>query len=100
VFGESKADNASNEIQLLLNVSTSAAGSVQVELLEAGEPIPAFTLSDSDTLYGDSIAMPVSWKGKTDLSSLAGKAVSIRMVLKDADVYAMQFASNTGDGQE
>jgi len=86
--------------RLLLNVSTSAAGSVQVELLEAGEPIPGFTLKDCDTMFGDSIAMPVSWKGNSDVSTLTGKAVQVRLVLQDADVYALRFAGATENDAE
>jgi hypothetical protein len=100
LFATEKLGDESTEIQLLLNASTSAVGSVQVELLESGQPIPGFTLNESDILFGDSIAMPVSWKGKTDVSKLVGKPVSVRFVVKDADVYAMQFGrhkSGTAD---
>jgi hypothetical protein len=33
----------------------------------------------------------VSWKNGTDLNSLAGRPIRLRFVLKDADVYSMQF---------
>ncbi len=99
-FTAEKVGDESEAIQLMLNVSTSAAGSVQVELLEAGEPLPGFTLAESDTIFADDIAMPVSWKGKTDVSALVGKAVSVRLVMKDADVYAMQFARPNSSSAE
>jgi hypothetical protein len=92
VFGTGTGD-ASGEIALNLNVSTSAAGSVQVELLQDGEPAAGFTLSDCDAVVGDSIEKTVSWGGRTDLSALAGQPVQLRFKLTDADVYAMQFVA-------
>jgi hypothetical protein len=79
--------------QLLLNYSTSAAGSVRVEIGdEAGQPIPGFALDDCPETYSDSIEEAVRWKGGTDVSALAGRAVRLRFVLKDADLYAIRFA--------
>jgi hypothetical protein len=92
VFGaESGGDSAA--VELKLNVSTSAAGSVLVELLQDGEPVPGYTMSDCDPVFGDSIAKTISWGGKSDLSSLAGQPIQVRFKLADADVYAMQFVS-------
>ncbi len=99
LFAEKDAGDEPQSTRLLLNVSTSAAGSVQVELLEEGEPIPGFTLAESDTMFGDSVALPASWKGDSDVSKLAGKAVQVRLVLKDADVYAFRFAGATDSDQ-
>ncbi len=71
----------------------SAAGSVQVELQDAaGKPMPGFTLADMPPLYGDELDAAVAWKSGGDVSSLAGKPVRLRFVLKDADVYALRFA--------
>lgn len=79
---------------LILNLSTSAAGSLQVELQQLnGEPIDRFSLADSDTLIGDSIAMTASWNGFSDVSALADTPVRLRFVLKDADLYSFQFAN-------
>ena len=79
--------------QLLLNYSTSAAGSVRVEISdEAGQPIPGFALGDCPEAYGDSVEEPVRWRGGTDVSALAGRVVRLRFVLKDADLYAIRFA--------
>ncbi len=78
--------------ELVLNLSTSAAGSLKVELQDAsGQPIPGFTLGECDELYGDTIAVPVSWNMSTEVSSLAGRPIRVRFVLKDADLYSMQF---------
>lgn len=78
--------------QLRLNFSTSAAGSVRVELQdEAGRPLPGFSLEDCPPLFGDSVERPVSWRSGTDVGALAGQAVRLRILLQDADVYAYQF---------
>ncbi len=81
--------------KLLLNYSTSAAGSVWVEIQdESGKPITGFAKADADELIGDSIDHAVSWKGKTDLSALAGTPIRLRFVMKDADLYAIHFVDN------
>lgn len=78
--------------RLELNVATSAAGSVRVELQDAaGKPLAGFALEDCDELFGDSLQRAVSWKGSQDVSGLAGKPVRVRFAIKDADVYALQF---------
>ncbi|MCX6897993.1 MAG: hypothetical protein NT105_04760 [Verrucomicrobia bacterium] len=77
---------------LVLNYATSAAGSVQVEIQDAsGQPLPGFALADMPLLYGDELDATVAWKSGTDVSALAGKPVRLRFVMKDADVYALQF---------
>jgi len=78
--------------ELSLNVATSAAGMVKVELRNLdGTPIPGFTLDECDLIYGDSVDRRVSWKGSKSVESLIGKPVVVRMVLREADVYSMIF---------
>ena len=78
--------------ELVINFSTSAAGSVRVEIQNAkGEAIEGFTLDDSAEIYGDEIEKLVTWKNGSDLSRLAGKPIRLRFVMKDADLYSMQF---------
>ena len=78
--------------ELVMNYSTSAAGSVRVEILDAeANPIPGFALADAPETYGDEIERIVSWKDGPDLSELAGKHVRLRFVLKDADLYSFCF---------
>lgn len=78
--------------ELVLNFSSSAAGSVRVELEdESGRPLPGYALADCDDVFGDAIERAVTWGGSTDVSPLAGQPVRIRFVLKDADVWAMRF---------
>jgi hypothetical protein len=78
--------------RLVMNFSTSAAGSVRVEIQTAeGEPIPGFTLDDSQEIFGDAIEQVVTWKGGSDVSPLAGKPVRLRFVMNDADLYSIRF---------
>jgi hypothetical protein len=78
---------------LELNVATSAAGSVWVELQDAdGEKIPGFTWKDSDEIIGDTIARTVTWKNNADVSALAGRPVRLRFIMKDADIFAYRFS--------
>ena len=78
--------------ELVINYSTSAGGSVQVELQnESGQPIPDFALSDSRNLVGDAIEQTVRWTKGSDVSSLAGQPVRLRFVMQDADLFAIQF---------
>lgn len=78
--------------ELEINYSTSAAGYVRVELLDAkGKPIPGYTFSDSQEIIGNEIKRVVLWNGKSDVSSLAGKVVKMKVYLKDADLYSFKF---------
>ncbi len=78
--------------RLSMNFSSSAGGSLYVEFQdETGRPIPGFTLADCDEVFGDSLDRTVTWKGKSDVSALAGKPIRIRMTLCDADLYSIQF---------
>jgi hypothetical protein len=78
--------------RLELNYSTSAAGSVRVELQEAsGNPIAGFTLTDSRELIGDEISRVHEWKGAPELSAWRGKPVRVRFVLRDADLFSYRF---------
>ena len=78
--------------RLFINYSTSAGGGIRVELQEpGGEPIRGFALGDCPEIIGDRIEDMVSWKASADLSELAGKPLRLRFVLRDADLYAIQF---------
>jgi hypothetical protein len=79
--------------RLKLNVNTSATGILRVACLTAGsEPIPGFTLEDCDLVHtANEINRTVTWKGRADVGSLAGRAVRLRFVMRDTDLYAFQF---------
>ncbi len=78
--------------RLSVNYSTSAQGSLRVELQDAdGKPLPGYSLADADELFGDSVDQTVTWKEKSDVSALAGKVVRLKFQLHDGDLYAFQF---------
>jgi len=77
---------------LSLNVGTSAAGSVRVEIQDGdGKALKGYTLHDCDEIYGDYLDLMVTWKGQADVRSLAGKPIRLRFALSDADLYSLQF---------
>ena len=73
--------------KLVLNFATSAAGHVQVEVLDAAGAVRG----TSQPLIGDAIEHVVSWPEGFDLGALAGQPIRLRFRLKDADVYAFRF---------
>lgn len=78
--------------ELVINFATSAAGSVRVEVQDAAQvPLPGFTLADAREQIGDDIQRAVHWQKGSDLSPLAGQPVRLRFVMKDADLYSLQF---------
>lgn len=84
---------------LSLNFSTSAYGSIRVEIQDInGKPIKGFSLEDCQAIFGDSIERPVIWNNKSggdnsDVSSLTGKTIRLRFEINDGDLYSFRFAS-------
>lgn len=78
---------------LELNFASGGSGGIAVELQDAaGQPLPGYTLADCPEIMGDSVAHVVRWRRKGgDLRKLAGKPVRLRFVLRDADLYSLQF---------
>lgn len=78
--------------QLEINYESSAAGEIRVELQdEAGAVIPGFSAQACHPIFGNEISRVVQWSGGADLAALAGQAVRLRLVMKDADLYAFRF---------
>ena len=78
--------------KLYINFSTSAAGYVKVEILDlANNKMEGFELENSVEIIGNEIAKAVAWKGNPELNELNGKAVKLRFVMKDADLYSFSF---------
>jgi hypothetical protein len=69
--------------KLLLNYATSAAGSLQIDVIDASGKV----LATMEELYGDDFEAPV-----LDLSKLKDQTAQFRVKLKDADLYALRFA--------
>jgi hypothetical protein len=78
--------------RLVLNHSTSAAGTIRVEIQDAaGQPLAGFGLADCAEIYGDEIKRQVSWRGSAELRRLSGQTVRLKVELKDADLFSFQF---------
>jgi len=78
--------------KLMLNFSTSAAGYIKVEILDLeGNKIKGFDLENSKEIIGNEIEKIVTWNGNADLIELNNKAVRLRFVMKDADLYSIKF---------
>jgi len=77
---------------LEINYSTSAAGSIRVEIQDqSGKPVPGFSLDDCKTIFRDQIERIVAWKEGSDVSRLQGSPIRLRFVMKDADLFSMRF---------
>ncbi len=77
--------------RLVLNLEVLRGGGAKVELQdEAGKPLPGFTQADCDQMVCDDVSRVVTWRGKSDLSALAGKPVRLRFVLRRCKLYAFE----------
>lgn len=84
--------------ELHINFATSAAGGLRFELQSLdGQPLPGFTLADCQEQIGNEIDRVVTWKNSPTLSALNGWSVCLRCVLKDADLFAIQFANQRAE---
>ena len=66
------------------------SGELRVELLdhETRKPLPGYSLHESRPITGDSLDLQLRWKSGSDLSSLVGRIVQLRFVLKNASLYS------------
>jgi len=80
--------------RLILNFSTSAAGSIRVELQDAaGRALEGFKLAECDEVFGDSLERTVTWReGQSDLHPHVGQTCRLRIVMKDADLFSVRFS--------
>ncbi|MCA9437901.1 MAG: hypothetical protein KC978_19100, partial [Candidatus Omnitrophica bacterium] len=84
--------------RLELNIDCSAAGMAYVGIQDAeGQPIPGFTLEDADKIMGNDLAHTVTWGGKSDVSSLAGKPVRLHIDSRSTKLYAFQFRDGNSE---
>ena len=78
--------------ELEINYSTSAAGSVRVEIQDnQGNPIPGFTLDDCPPIIGNEVKRTVRWGGGRKVSELENQPIRLRFVMKDADLFSVKF---------
>jgi hypothetical protein len=78
--------------KLVLNVNTGASGEGRVAILdESGNEIAPFTLENCRYLSGNFFDVPVQWGDDADVSSLAGKPIRLKFVMRNAKLYSFQF---------
>ena len=78
--------------KLVLNYRARPKGSVRVELQDAdGRPLEHYSAAECEPLADDALAAVVSWRDRSDVASLAGRPVRLRLVVNDADVFSFQF---------
>ena len=77
--------------RLHLNIDTLGSGSAIVALLdERGNKIPGFTAPECNRINADDVDYEVSWKNGADISSLAGKTVRVKILMRNTKLYALQ----------
>src|SRR5690606_2616097 len=78
--------------ELEINYSTSAAGSIKIELLdENNNVIPGYSENDCQEIIGNEISRTVSWKNGTNISELDGETIHMKIIIKDANLYSFKF---------
>ena len=72
--------------KLVLNAN--AAGG-QAELRERdGSPLKGFTTADCDEISGDSLNHLVTWNGQSNLSSLKGTVIQLKLLITKAKLFS------------
>ena len=80
--------------KMALNFATSAAGGIRYEILDGnGHPLPGFSKDETAVLYGDDTEhiIPIPQGKLRDREKLSSQPVRMRFLLKDADLYSVQF---------
>ena len=78
------------------NLDTSAIGATWVEILDQeGAPTEGYQLKDCDVIHScNAINRTVTWSGQGDVSGISGHPVKLHFVMRDANLYAIQFRMN------
>jgi hypothetical protein len=86
--------------RLHLNVHTAGSGSVRLALLDLnGEPLEGFAASDCEIISDDAIDYEVRWKSGADVSRWAGTPLRLQFSMRNAKVYALEFATEVQSDQ-
>jgi len=79
--------------RLELNVDCQGLGEVVVQIRGAeGNPLAGFSCDDCDPIDLNHLSAGVSWRGKTDLRSLAGIPVRLEFFLRQARLFTFRFS--------
>ena len=78
--------------RLVINQDCGGQGMMFVELRDANDrPIPGYTLADCEEITCNDVAWEVRWRGKADVSALAGRPIKLHFRMTDARLFAFQF---------
>lgn len=78
--------------RLVLNFKTGRDGILRAGFEdEDGRPVEGYRIEDCAAMRGDAIARTVVWSRGASVAALAGKAVRLRLELRNADVFSFQF---------
>jgi len=77
-------------LELNLELLGSSGEAFVAVLDEGGKSIPGYTCKESVGVASGQHSM-VNWRGKTGVTDLKGRKVRLKIVLKSARLYAMQF---------
>lgn len=73
--------------RLELNAATQEGGEIVVEVLDMAGAV----LARSQPLAGDELRHQVAWAKGADIGALAGKPVTLRFIMKSAELFAFAF---------
>jgi hypothetical protein len=78
--------------RLLLNLDTGALGELRVGLLDRhGGAIPGFAAAQCDPVQTNALGAVVSWAGRSDVSTLRGRAVQLEIQSTRTKLYSFRF---------
>ena len=79
--------------RLYVNAEVHEGGYIKAGFVdESGDPVDGFGLDESDGARSDSVAHQMSWRGKSDIGTLAGRPVRLVIELKNAALYSFRLA--------
>lgn len=61
---------------------------------EEGTAIDGYSLEDCDRVLFNDVAWAVTWRRRSDLASLRGRPVRMRIVMRSARLFAFQFVES------
>jgi len=77
--------------RIRLNASIRPTGYIKVAVRLMGQgDVPGRGFEDADFLVGDDVAMPVTWKGESDLRH-GGAPIVLRFQLRQAKLFGIEF---------
>jgi hypothetical protein len=90
--GVSVTDPQTGQAAKSHGTAESSYGKLKVEILNIqGRALSGYKIIDCDNFSGDEIRHEVTWKGKGDLSGLAGKPIRLKFYLQNAALYSFHF---------